>query len=210
MFYAQSSCQLGNSKNMEVLNQLNFLANFWSRSSWVVKQVPLKNGTLIYTVIQTTNELGISVKKTDFQLFPIIWKLKGFFFSTWTMYCYCHSFCLSRLTIQKRKLIYSSLNFFFFFFFSKKLGKVSTWDGKIEAKPTFNASLAPQVYLFRFSKMAKGLLCTSNSQACTDHANDKNAAMHCNRHIKIKQRPERKRLKKTDQVFREGNVTATS
>lgn len=58
--------------------------------------------------------------------------------------------------------------------------------------------------------MAKDHLCTSNFQAGTDHANDKNAAMYHNRHIKIKQRPERKRLKKPDQVFREGNVTVTS
>lgn len=115
-FHTQNSCHLGNSKNMEVLHQLNFLAHFWSRSCWVVKQVPLKNGTLICTVIQITNELGISVKKTDFQLFCIIWKLKGLFFSTWTVPCYCHSFCLSRITILKRKLIYSSLNFFFLFF----------------------------------------------------------------------------------------------
>lgn len=100
----QRSCHLGNSKNIEVLHQLNFSANFWPRNSWVVKQVPLKNGTLIYTVIQITHELSISVKKTNFQLFSIIWKLKGFLFSTWTLPCYCHSFYLSRITIKTKKI----------------------------------------------------------------------------------------------------------
>lgn len=41
-------------------------------------------------------------------------KTQMILFSTWTMPYYCHSFCLSRIIIKKRKLIYSSLNFFFF------------------------------------------------------------------------------------------------
>lgn len=87
-------------------------------SKWKVveagNQIPLESGPLIHTVIQINNELGSSVKKTDFLLFSRILKLKGFFFSIQTMPCHCHSFCLSRISIENKKthLLFILLLFF--------------------------------------------------------------------------------------------------